>query len=341
MIKIGVIGYGFSAQTFHLPLIESTRDFQLKAISTSKVETARGKYPDVAVYQTAQELIRESDTDLIVITAPNDVHFPLAKECLECDRHVIIEKPIVCSSLEGEELLLLARTKSLILSVFHNRRWDGDFLTAKKIIQNGLLGDVRLFESHFDRFRPIVRDRWRENPGPGSGIWFDLGSHLLDQVLFLFGTPKALTARCLMTRNESKTTDYFHVILHYHKREIVLYSSSFSAGPNLRFNIQGTKGSFIKYGLDPQEDQLKSGILPGYPQFGHENTKQFGVLYTESKTETIPTESGCYLSYYQKIADSIESGVAPPVSAEDGIQVVRLLELAELSSRKGITVHLY
>lgn len=339
MIRTGVVGYGFSAQTFHLPLIECGDNIHLSAISTSKTPlVVQEKYPDVMVYSSGRRMIRESAIDLVVITAPNDAHFALAREALECGKHVILEKPMVCLSSEGEELVGLARSRGLTLSVFHNRRWDGDFLTVKKIINDGSLGDVRYFESHFDRFRPTVRYRWREIPGQGAGIWFDLGSHLLDQALLLFGMPEALTARCLATRDKSEATDYFHVILHYSGREIILHSSSFSAGPNLRFHIQGTEGSFIKYGLDPQENQLKSGMLPGHPLFGQENAKHYGVLYTESKRDVIPTEFGRYISYYLELADAINNGTAPPVSAEEGVQVIRLLELAEISSREGKTV---
>ena len=339
MIRTGVIGYGFSAQTFHLPLIECGGSLQLSAISTSKdALTVKEKYPDVVVYSSGRQMIREADIDLVVITAPNDAHFGLAREALQCGKHVILEKPMVCLPSDGEELVGLARSRRLTLSVFHNRRWDGDFLTVKKIINDGLLGDVRFFETHFDRFRPTVRDRWRERPGPGAGIWFDLGSHLLDQALQLFGMPETLTARCLATRDKSEAIDYFHVILHYSGREVILHSSSFSAGPNLRFHVQGTGGSFIKYGLDPQEDQLKSGMLPSHPLFGQENDKHSGVLYTESKREVIPTEFGRYLTYYLEIADAINNGTAPSVSAEDGVKVIRLLELAEISSREGKTV---
>ena len=340
MIKTGVIGYGFSAKTFHLPLIKHAENLQLVAISTGNGHMVREKYPDVSPYNTAWELIQESDADLVIITAPNAVHFNLAKACLDNGKHVVIEKPMVTSSDQGEELRALAKTNGLILSVFHNRRWDGDFLTVKKLIQDDSLGEIRFFESHFDRFRPTVRDRWREKPGPGSGIWFDLGSHLLDQALCLFGAPEAITARCLASRDNSETTDYFHVLLHYSNCEVILHGSSFSAGPNLRFHLQGTKGSFIKYGLDPQEEQLKDSIMPNMPLFGQEDTRHFGVLYTEKDNIIVPTETGCYQSYYSEIVKAIMGNTVVPVRAEDAIQVVRLLEFAELSNRRRKTIQI-
>jgi len=338
MIKVGIIGYGYSAKIFHLPLIGDSESFQLVSISTSQNNLAKEKYPTVSIYPMAHDLIRKSEAELIVITAPNDVHYSLAKACLEQRKHVILEKPMVTTSSEAEELLMLAEKYGLILCVFHNRRWDGDFLTVKKIVKNNLLGDIRFFESHYDRYRPVVKNRWREQLGPGTGIWFDLGSHLLDQALCLFGMPEAITARCLPLRNNSKTTDYFHVLLHYSNCEVILHASSFSAGPNMRFHIQGTEGSFIKYGYDPQEEQLKNGMMPSKPQFGLDNQEHFGVLYNESKKQVIPTENGCYKSYYSEIAKAITNSEAAPVKTKDVIQVLKLLELAEQSSNHRKTI---
>ena len=237
MIKVGVVGYGYSAQTFHLPLIESLESFELTAISSSQTETVREKYPTVSIFDTVHDLIVNSGVELVVITAPNDVHFPLAKLCLEHGIHVVLEKPMVTTSCEAEELTNFAKRQSLILSVFHNRRWD------------------------------------------------------VDQAICLFGLPDSLTARCLTLRKNSNTTDYFHVLLHYKALEVVLHASSFSAGPNRRFQMEGTNGSFVKYGFDPQEEQLKKGIVPSEAIFGLENSNQFGTLYMESNNTQIETDN--------------------------------------------------
>lgn len=340
MIKVAVLGYGYSAKTFHLPLIEASESLQLVSISTSKAGIVRERYPGISVYLTPQELIKSSTAELVVITTPNDSHYSLARDCLENGKHVIIEKPMASSSTQADKLLTLAHKTGLILSVFHNRRWDGDFLTARNLIQSGALGNLRLFESHFDRFRPTVRDRWREQAGAGTGILFDLGSHLLDQALCLFPRPEAITARCLSLRSHSEVTDYFHVLLHCSQCEVILHASPFSAGPNPRFHLQGSKGSFIKYGYDPQEAQLKSGLTPKNTEFGHDNSANHGVLYTESHSEPIRTEPGCYQRYYSEIAESIASGAVLPVNAEDATKVIKLLELAELSSRQGTTIQI-
>jgi len=338
MIKTAVVGYGLSAKTFHLPFIEDSEYFQLVAISTSKSEQVKMQRPDVTYYQTAQELIQDTSAQLVVITAPNDVHFPLARRCLQNGKHVIIEKPMVTAVHQGEELVSMANERGLLLSVYHNRRWDGDFLTVQQVIQNGAIGRIRFFESHFDRFRPGVRDRWRERLGPGTGSWFDLGSHLLDQALCLFGMPQKITARCLDLRDHSKTTDYFHVQLHYLDCEVILHGSPYAAGPNPRFQMQGTKGSFIKYGFDPQEGQLRSGMAPGSRGWGEEDKERFGMLFTEIGNEIVTTLPGCYQSYYAGMADAINFKKAVPVSAEEALQVIQLLDMAEKSSQLGRTL---
>ncbi len=340
MIKTGITGYGYSARTFHLPLIESSGQFEFAAVSTSRPEDVRLKYPSVQIYKTAHDLITSSDVELIIITAPNDVHFDLAKLCLLNGKHVVLEKPMVTKSSEAEQLIVLAEKQCLVLSVFHNRRWDGDFLTVKKIIEEKSIGDIRYFESHFDRFRPEVKKRWREMPGPGSGIWFDLGSHLADQAIYLFGLPEALTARCLMTRENSETVDYFHVQLHYKNLEVVLHASSFCAGPNRRFHIEGTGGSYIKYGLDPQEDQLKNGMIPTDTDYGIEEKEKFGTLFNGTETKKIETAAGCYQHYYSGIAGAVNNKDICPVKSEDAQNIIKILELAEVSSLTGKTVKL-
>lgn len=337
MIKIGIIGYGFSAQTFHLPFIDSSESFELTAISSTKKEIVASKYPTAAIFDTATDLIHQADVDCIVITAPNDVHFPLAEACLLKGIHVILEKPMVTTSEEAIQLIELANEKSLTLSVFQNRRWDGDFLTVKKLIQDNTLGDIRIFESHFDRFRPTARPRWREQAGKGTGIWFDLGSHLVDQTIHLFGLPHAVTGRCLITRENSTATDYAHVQLHYEKLEVILHASLFSAGPNKRFLVEGTKGSYVKYGLDPQEDQLKKGIQPSHPTFGIEAQESFGQWYTDNSTAPIATETGCYQDYYRAVANTISDNGQNPVSNTDSINVIKILELAIKSSEEKCT----
>ena len=338
MLNVGVIGFGYSAKTFHLPMIEAVDGMHLAAIASSRPEDVAERYPALPVYPDPATLARDSAVDLVVITSPNDSHFPIAKACLESGKHVVLEKPMTTTVSEAEVLVALADEHQATLSVFHNRRWDGDFLTLKTLIENGRLGDVRFFESHFDRFRPQVRDRWREQAGPATGVWYDLGSHLLDQALCLFGMPEALTARCLPMRDGARTADYFHVMLHYPGREVILHASSLAAGATLRFQLQGTQGSFIKYGLDPQESQLISGASPLAETFGREEPSGYGVFHDGEQAQTVETLPGRYLAYYDELVQALTEGAPAPVSARDALQVMRLLMLAEQSHAEGRTL---
>ncbi|WP_163833544.1 oxidoreductase [Spartinivicinus ruber] len=340
MIKTGIIGYGFSAQTFHLPFINYLKEFELTAISSSKREQVLADNPDIQVYDTAEQLIQDDTIQLVIITSPNDTHYEFAKLALLSNKHVIVEKPFVTRVEQGEELISLAKTKELILSTYHNRRWDGDFLTIKQLIDSKALGEIRLFESHFDRFRPIVRQRWREQAGEGTGIWYDLGPHLIDQALCLFGWPMALTACCRRLRENSPTTDYFHVQLHYPNHEVVLRSSPFSAGPGLRFQLEGTKGSFVKYGLDPQEEQLKQGLSPQHENWANEAEKNYGTLFQENGESIHPTQAGGYQHYFANISDAILQNKTVAVTAQQALAVIKIIQLAEQSSKTGQTISL-
>ncbi|MGR5361321.1 oxidoreductase [Vibrio mediterranei] len=333
-IKTAVIGYGFSAKTFHIPFLATLDEFDLVAISTSRQEV-KGDWSNAQHYEQADFLLRLSDAELVIITAPNDVHFELAKTALENGKHVIIEKPFVTNIADGEELISLAKERGLVLSVYHNRRWDGDFLTVKKMLNEQRFGELKHFESHFDRFRPEVRQRWREQTVEGGGILFDLGSHLIDQAITLFGVPEAISADCKMMRQGSTNVDYFHLTLHYPQHLAVLHGDMFTAGPNKRFTVKGTGGSYIKYGLDPQEERLIAGTLPATNDWSEEEPFQYGSFYDANSCTPIPTERGCYQEYFHQIAQAIRTDSACPVNARDALLNIQLIELAIESSRLG------
>lgn len=339
MIKTAVIGYGFSARYFHIPFIENSDQFQLLAVSSSNRDVGEN-LPSVICYATATELIEKTEADLVIITAPNHAHFSLAKACLLAGKQLILEKPMVTTEEEGEILISLAKEQGLMLTVYHNRRWDGDFLTVKQLIEDKAFGDVRLFESHFDRFRPLVRDKWKEMAGEGTGVWFDLGSHLLDQVVLLFGKPLGITARCLCLRDNSDATDYFHVQLHYDQFEVSLQSSPFCAHQKLRFRIEGTQGSYHKYHFDPQEGDLLADYSLDSNDWGMEPIEHNGTLCLGEGIQVVPTLAGDYAQFYQGVADAITQGKKPPVDAKDALFIIHLLQLAEESSQKGKTMWL-
>ncbi|MDN6115674.1 MAG: oxidoreductase, partial [Enterobacterales bacterium] len=213
-IRVGLIGYGFAGKTFHAPLIAGTPGLTLAAVSSSDAEKVRADWPGMTVVGEPGQLFTDPNIDMVVIPTPNITHYPLAKQALLAGKHVVVDKPFTVNLQEARELDMLAKQQKRLLSVFHNRRWDSDFLTVKTLLAEGALGDVVQFESHYDRFRLEVRDRWREKAGAGSGIWFDLGSHLLDQALQLFGKPQSLLADLAAMRPNSQTTDYFHAILY-------------------------------------------------------------------------------------------------------------------------------
>ena len=345
MIKVAVVGYGLSATIFHLPFIAHLSQFSLVAISTSQLEQAQADNPNVDIYQDATQMISSSDADLVIITSPNHSHFELAKLALESSKHVLLEKPMTTTSEEGLILAALAQQNSRLLSVYHNRRWDGDFLTLKNVLKSNKLGKIKVFRANFDRFRPQVRDKWREQPGPGTGILYDLGSHLIDQALCLFGAPQALTANCVKLRDDATAIDYFQLMLHYPHLEVVLTSSPVAAAPNMRFQLEGTKGTYIKYGLDPQEDQLRDGVLPSAPAFGVEPPAQYGVQYLADENGDslgvvkLETMTGCYSDYYTELALAINASLKVPVSAIEGAKVIKIIELALESSNTGQRVN--
>ncbi|WP_165313473.1 oxidoreductase [Vibrio ziniensis] len=337
-VKTAVIGYGYSAKTFHLPFIKALPELELSAISSSQQVSVEADWPQAQWFGDANDLLDNSDAELVIITAPNDVHYSLAKRALENGKHVIVEKPFVTRVEDGKELIALAEEKGLVLSVFHNRRWDGDLLTVKKLLDEGKLGEVKLFESHFDRYRPEVRQRWRELAADGGGILFDLAPHLLDQALMLFGMPEAINAQCRIMRPGSTTNDYFNLILHYPEHLVHLHGNLYSPEPNLRYKILGTLGKYEKYGLDPQEACLKQGVEPNASGWAQEDSSAYGKLYLESESHTITTEHGCYEMFFKGVASAVRLGTENPVHASESLKNIMLIQMAMESSETGQTL---
>lgn len=338
-INVAVIGYGFSATTFHIPFIQTVPGFKLAAINSRRSEEVHQKHPEVTVCSTVEEVGMLEGIDLVIITTPNHLHYAQAGALLKAGKHVVVEKPFVINSQEGKTLIQLAEANNVTLSVYHNRRWDGDFLTIKQLIDKNTLGSIRYFESHFDRFRPEVRQRWREQAGNGSGILWDLAPHLIDQSLQLFGLPESLTATIKALRSGAVTDDYFHLQLHYAQHEVVLHSSPFMAAPNPRFILQGDQGSYVKYGLDPQEDALREGITPNHPDWGQEDASHYGTLYQDERSaSSLTTCQGDYNQFFLKLHEAIFSKAPTPVTACSALPVIQLIEYAQISAKEGGTL---
>ncbi|MDW5265592.1 MULTISPECIES: oxidoreductase [Acidobacteriaceae] len=333
-VRVGLVGYGYAGRTFHAPLIASVPGLRLTVVGSSQREAVQAAYPGVAVC-SAMEATTHPEVDLVVIATTNESHFPLASAGLRAGKHVVVDKPFTVTLAEARSLAEIAREHGRILSVFHNRRWESEILAAKEILQSGVLGEVSHFECHMDRFRPVVRQRWREEPGPGAGLWFDLGPHLIDLSLYLFGLPDSVNASFATLREGGLTDDWAHVQLNYKRLRVVLHASLLVSGGGPRSVLHGTRGSWAKFGADVQEQQLKSGMLPGDPQFGYDPSP--GIVYdgaTGTQTE-VPSPRGDQRGFYAAMRDAIRGEGAPPVSVRDAVAVMAVLEASFASGAQG------
>jgi predicted dehydrogenase len=339
LIRVGLIGYGFSGRTFHAPLIRAVPELSLDAIATGNAEKVRAELPGVTVYQDPLAMVRAQNIDVIVIATPNSSHASLARAALAAKKHVVIDKPFTLDLVEARDLIAMSKRMGLVLSVFHNRRWDSDFLTIRQAIQQGSVGTVIHFESHIDRFRPEVRDRWREDGGPGSGVWFDLGPHLVDQALQLFGLPDRIQANLARQRAGSRTDDWAHVVLEYGSHRAVLHASMVAAGGTSRFIVHGDAGSLVKHRIDNQERQLLAGMRPGETGWGEDSDAL--IVYDRSGEQVlVPATRGDQRSYYVGLVDSL-TGAAPDwVTPLQALAVMAVLEAAAESNRLQRTMDL-
>jgi predicted dehydrogenase len=345
-----VIGFGLAARVFHAPFVSAVPGLKLLAFVERKGDEAAKAYPETRTVRSVEELLGDPAIELVVVATPNETHYALAKQCLQAGKHVVIDKPFAATSDEARELIELAEEKKVIVAPFHNRRWDGDFLTVKRLLAEGSVGRVVTFESHFDRFRPVPRENtWKEAGNAANGMLMDLGPHLVDQCLALFGKPKTITASVRSDRDVSNIEDAFDLVLGYDRLLCWCRASYLVADPSPRFLLHGTAGSFKKFGLDPQEPALVAGgKVPrvGEGEWLQESAEHWGTLTVAPvpaepaklvKT-TIKTEAGDYRNYYANVRDAVLGKAPLAISSEEGFTVVRLLELARVSSREGRTV---
>jgi scyllo-inositol 2-dehydrogenase (NADP+) len=318
------MGYGLSGATFHAPLLAVDPAFTLSAIATRNAGAVASAWPDARVV-SVEAMLADPELDLIIVATPNDSHGPLAERALRAGKHVVVEKPFTLDSAEAARLGALARERGRCLAVFHNRRWDGDFLTVCQLVEQGRLGKLYSFESHFDRYRPQVKKRWKEEEGPGGGTLWDLGAHLVDQALQLFGMPDSVSADLGKQRPGAQAVDWFHLVLRYGEMRVILRSGSVVHEPWPRFVLQGEADAYIKYGLDPQEEQLKAGLRPGMAGWGAEPEERHGRL---SRSGSVPTVPGAYEAFYRQLATAMAGEGPVPVTAESAGQVIQVLEAA-------------
>lgn len=339
-LRVGLVGYGYAGQTFHAPLIAGVPGLQLAAVASRDAARVHADWPAAEVVADPQALLRRTDIDLVVIASPNDTHFPLARAALAAGRHVVVDKPFTLTLAEARELAALAHARRRLLSVFHNRRWDGDFLTLRELADKGALGRIVHVESAFDRYRPAVRARWRESGAPGGGLWCDLGPHLLDQALQLFGWPPSIALDLATLRDGGQADDWFQARLTYPERRVVLRASMLAAAPSPRFVVHGTAGTWTKLGLDPQEDALKAGVRPCWPPLPGWGQDRNVSLITQPcgealRTEYRPLRSGCQGAYYAAVHDALRGDGPNPVPPAQAVAVMALLELGRRSAHEG------
>lgn len=338
-LKVALLGYGFVGKTFHAPLINSVEGLELQIVASSNSEKVHVDLPTVQVFANAEEAATHPDIDLVVIATPNATHAPLATLALQAGKHVVVDKPFTLTMEEARTLIDLAEEKQRVLSVFHNRRWDSDFLSIKQLIDDKKIGRIVQFESHIDRFRPTVRERWREQALPGSGLWFDIGPHIVDQALQLFGLPDSVQGNIATLREGAKTNDWAHVVLNYPQLKVILHSSMLSAGGSLRFVVHGTQGSLVKPLADQQEQQLIEGIRPGSDAWGQDADQ---VIYYDNQEQAhhLNSPRGDQSQYYQHLRDALWDKAENPVTPLQALAVMAVLEAAVSSSQSGEVVQL-
>jgi scyllo-inositol 2-dehydrogenase (NADP+) len=338
VLNVGIVGFGLSGQVFHAPFIDVNPNFHLHTIVTTGTLAAQ-KYPKVKVVSTLEELLANQAIDLIIICSPNSLHFPQAKAAMLAGKHVIVEKPFTNNSTEAKDLIEISRQSGKHIFPFHNRRWDSDLLTLKHLINEGYLGKVVEYESRFDRFTPeISRAAWRYQQDEGGGTLFDLGIHLIDQAVSIFGTPDGVFARLFNQRAGSVTDDSFDLNLIYPDLNVTLKASVFVKEPGPRFQVHGTSGSYVKFGLDPQEAMLRKGKKPGSKGFGVEPGGQSGILNSEAYGKHFrgkyQTMTGNYMAFFDNVHSVLANADETIVKPEDALLNIRIIEAARASEKE-------
>jgi predicted dehydrogenase len=342
MINVGLVGFGFAGRVFHAPIISAVAGLRLRAILQRRGKDAALCYPEAQIVQSMDELLAIDEIKLIVIATPNVSHYPLARQSLLAGRDVVVDKPFTTTYAEAADLVNLATQCGRLLTVYQNLRSNGDFRTIRRLVESGSLGRIALYEAHFDRYRLLVRpDAWRERAEPGSGVFFDLGVHLIDQAMVLFGLPEAITADIRIERDGAAVDDAFDITMHYPRTRVLLRASMIALAPDIRYIVRGENGAFVKFGIDPQEEALKRGEVPRDETWGREAREKWGILYipegSRIHTETIPTMPGDYRLFYTNVRDAIRGDAPIDVTHEHMLNVMDALESARESSDRRCT----
>jgi predicted dehydrogenase len=344
MIEVGLIGYGLAGRAFHAPVIRAVPSLHLAAILQRSGNEAAEKYPGVRIVRNMDELLAMQEIRLVVIATPNDTHYELARQCLMAGRDVVVDKPFATTLEEAEALVQIANDRGRLLTVYQNRRYDGDFQAIRKLVAEGTLGQIVRFETAYDRYRPQLKaGAWRETKRPGSGILFDIAPHLIDHALVLFGLPEAVTADVRIERENAVADDAFDIMFQYPRgMRAVLRSGILAAAPRPRFVLHGDQGSFVKQTFDPQESNLRRGYIPADGAWGAEPEENWGVLTVpdgDTFTQRRILSATCdYRDYYANVRDALLGKEQLAVTPEWSVNVMRLLETARESSERRCTI---
>ncbi|MCU0647530.1 MAG: oxidoreductase [Gemmatimonadaceae bacterium] len=333
-ISVALVGFGMAGRTFHAPLITATPGFVLRTVVSQQGDAVRAALPAVRVTPSLRDALDDAATELVVVATPTALHTEHALAALEAGKHVVVDKPFATSVADATRVLDAARRAKRLAVAFQNRRFDSDYLTLRALVHGGAVGDVVHMDSHFDRYRPLVRDRWRERAGPGSGVWLDLGAHLVDQAVHLFGAPLAINADLMQQRAGATSDDAFLATLRYASHRVIVRASSLAADHTLRFVVHGTLGSFEKHGLDVQERALAAGAHPGGADWGVD--PEHGTLTVpqgdDMRSREVRPIPGDYRRFYEQLRDAIRADALPPVTPTEILTVMRVLDAGVESS---------
>jgi scyllo-inositol 2-dehydrogenase (NADP+) len=345
-IQTAITSFGMSGSVFHGPLLKVNPNYEVVKILERTKNHSSKMFPNAEIVRFYDEILSDKSIELVVVNPPDDFHYEMAKAAIEVGKHVVIEKPFTQTSSQAEELIKLAKEKGIQLTVFQNRRWDGDFLTIRKVVEQKLVGQLVEFESHYDRYRNfIASDTWKEEASDYGGVLYNLGSHMVDQALVLFGQPNSVTAHLDILRTGGKVFDYYDIRFQYEGFAALLKSSLLVRELGPRYIIHGTEGSFLKWGIDPQEEALKAGVLPEGVNWGKEPETDWGFLTSEKNNSgqktRVETTAGDYRLFYKNLNEAIRFGKPLAVKPEEALLVVKMLETCLESNRQKKTIFLW
>ncbi len=342
-IKTAIASFGMSGQVFHGPLLKVNQDFEVVCVWERSKNISEKLFPDASIVRRYEEILSNPEIELVVVNTPDVFHFEMAKQAILAGKHVVVEKPLAQKSNEALELVRLANEKGVVFTVFQNRRWDNDFRTVQKVMEEAKFGRLIEFESHFDRYRTFIApNTWKEEGDEYTGVLYNLGSHMIDQVYVLFGMPKAVTAHLRIVRKAGVVTDYYDIRLEYEGFAALLKCSYLVKDPGPRYTIHSEYGTFYKWGIDPQEEMLKEGHLPNEENWGTETPEEWGTLLYEKEgeevEELVQTLPGDYNIFYNNVFDAIRNGAELLVKPEETVDVLKILEACLQSNKEKRTV---